>query len=76
MTYGEELIIQEAPQARTTTIQFLNFSARAWSHSTKDHFHDEWGFMTADDAGNVTLMTAGNNGTRLLDLPDQLIFFS
>uniref|UniRef100_A0A915CVK1 THAP4-like heme-binding beta-barrel domain-containing protein n=1 Tax=Ditylenchus dipsaci TaxID=166011 RepID=A0A915CVK1_9BILA len=41
MTYGEELIIAEAPKAKTTTAQFLNFTARAWSHSTKDHFHDE-----------------------------------
>uniref|UniRef100_A0A915CUU0 THAP4-like heme-binding beta-barrel domain-containing protein n=1 Tax=Ditylenchus dipsaci TaxID=166011 RepID=A0A915CUU0_9BILA len=46
MTYGEELIIAEAPKAKTTTAQFLNFTARAWSHSTKDHFHDEWGFTT------------------------------
>lgn len=38
------------------------FSARAWSHSTGDHFHDEWGFITADKGGKVTLITAGNNG--------------
>jgi hypothetical protein len=38
-------------------------SARAFSHSTKDSLHDEWGFMTIDDVGNVTLMTSGNNGT-------------
>ncbi|KAI6241006.1 THAP4-heme-bd domain-containing protein [Aphelenchoides fujianensis] len=50
MTYGEELIINEAPQARTTNVQ-----ARAWSHSTKDHFHDEWGFLTVDPNGNATL---------------------
>ncbi|KAH7697977.1 Protein C52G5.2 [Aphelenchoides avenae] len=62
MTFGEELIIQEAPQAKTTGAQFMNFSARAWSHSTKDHFHDEWGFLTVDANGNATLMTAGNNG--------------
>uniref|UniRef100_A0A915MBP8 Hypoxia up-regulated protein 1 n=1 Tax=Meloidogyne javanica TaxID=6303 RepID=A0A915MBP8_MELJA len=36
--------------------------ARAWSHSTKDHFHDEWGFITVEPNGNATLMTAGNNG--------------
>lgn len=44
-------------------IFFLYFSsARAWSHTTKDHFHDEYGFMTVDKNGNVTLMTTGNNG--------------
>ena len=26
MTYGEELIIAEAPQARTTTAQFFNYT--------------------------------------------------
>ncbi|KAI6215012.1 hypothetical protein M3Y94_00335100 [Aphelenchoides besseyi] len=62
MTYGEELTILEAPQARTTNVQFMNFTARAWSHSTKDHFHDEWGFLTVDPNGNATLMTTGNNG--------------
>ncbi|KAL7070467.1 hypothetical protein ACQ4LE_010579 [Meloidogyne hapla] len=62
MTYGEELNIQEAPMAGTTGVQFLNWSARAWSHSTKDHFHDEWGFITVEPNGNATLMTAGNNG--------------
>ncbi|CAI4233213.1 unnamed protein product [Auanema sp. JU1783] len=62
MTFGEELIINEAPIAKSANTQFLNFTARAWSHSTKDHFHDEWGFLTADKIGNVTLMTAGNNG--------------
>jgi len=62
MTYGEELLIAEAPRAHTTSSQFLNFSARAWSHSTKDHFHDEWGFLTVEPSGNVTLMTVGNNG--------------
>ncbi|KAI1725555.1 THAP domain-containing protein 4 [Ditylenchus destructor] len=62
MTYGEELIIAEAPMAKTTNAQFLNYSARAWSHSTKDHFHDEWGFITAEPSGNATLMTTGNNG--------------
>lgn len=62
MTYGEELVIQEAPIARSSGIQFLNFSARAWSHSTKDHFHDEWGFLTVNPSGNATLMTTGNNG--------------
>ncbi|CAD5221036.1 unnamed protein product [Bursaphelenchus xylophilus] len=62
MTFGEELIILEAPQARSTNVQFMNFTARAWSHSTKDHFHDEWGFLTVDPNGNATLMTAGNNG--------------
>ncbi|CAJ0569083.1 unnamed protein product, partial [Mesorhabditis spiculigera] len=62
MTFGEELKIMEAPLAKSANVQFLNFSARAWSHSTKDHFHDEWGFVTADPSGNVTLMTSGNNG--------------
>ncbi|GMT06290.1 hypothetical protein PENTCL1PPCAC_28464, partial [Pristionchus entomophagus] len=62
MTFGEELYILEAPSARSASLQFLNFSARAWSHSTKDHFHDEWGFLTVDATGNATLMTAGNNG--------------
>ncbi|KAF7632765.1 DUF1794 domain-containing protein [Meloidogyne graminicola] len=62
MTYGEELNIQEAPMAGTSGAQFLNWSARAWSHSTKDHFHDEWGFITVEPNGNATLMTAGNNG--------------
>uniref|UniRef100_A0A914CYA9 THAP4-like heme-binding beta-barrel domain-containing protein n=1 Tax=Acrobeloides nanus TaxID=290746 RepID=A0A914CYA9_9BILA len=62
MTYGEELIVLEAPMAKSTNVQFLNFSARAWSHTTKDHFHDEWGFITVDPNGNATLMTAGNNG--------------
>ncbi|KAK6766160.1 hypothetical protein RB195_025829 [Necator americanus] len=62
MTFGEELLIQEAPIAKSANVQFLNFSARAWSHSTKDHFHDEWGYMTVDNNGNATLMTAGNNG--------------
>uniref|UniRef100_A0A1I7XNN3 Hypoxia up-regulated protein 1 n=1 Tax=Heterorhabditis bacteriophora TaxID=37862 RepID=A0A1I7XNN3_HETBA len=62
MTFGEELYIQEAPMAKSANVQFLNFSARAWSHSTKDHFHDEWGFLTVDPTGNATLMTAGNNG--------------
>lgn len=40
----------------------IKFSARAWSHSTKDHFHDEWGFITMESNGNATLMTVGNNG--------------
>ncbi|KAL6723177.1 hypothetical protein Aduo_018207 [Ancylostoma duodenale] len=62
MTFGEELLIQEAPIAKSANVQFLNFSARAWSHSTKDHFHDEWGYMTVDNNGNATLMTTGNNG--------------
>uniref|UniRef100_A0A915BB55 THAP4-like heme-binding beta-barrel domain-containing protein n=1 Tax=Parascaris univalens TaxID=6257 RepID=A0A915BB55_PARUN len=62
MTFGEELHISEAPIAKSSNIQFLNFSARAWSHTTKDHFHDEWGFLTVDPTGNATLMTAGNNG--------------
>ncbi|VDN51497.1 unnamed protein product [Dracunculus medinensis] len=62
MTFGEELFIAEAPMAKSVSVQFLNFSARAWSHTTKDHFHDEWGFITADSNGNVTLMTTGNNG--------------
>jgi hypothetical protein len=26
MTYGEELTIAEAPQARTTNVQFMNFT--------------------------------------------------
>ncbi|WKX92539.1 hypothetical protein Q1695_010517 [Nippostrongylus brasiliensis] len=62
MTFGEELHIHEAPIAKSANVQFLNFSARAWSHSTKDHFHDEWGYLTVDGTGNATLMTAGNNG--------------
>jgi len=62
MTYGEEVIILEAPVSRSSGVRFYNFSARAWSHSTKDQFHDEWGFMTITDQGNVTLMTTGNNG--------------
>ncbi|CAJ0609134.1 unnamed protein product [Cylicocyclus nassatus] len=62
MTFGEELMIYEAPVAKSANVQFLNFSARAWSHSTKDHFHDEWGYMTVDNGGNATLMTTGNNG--------------
>ena len=62
MTFGEELHVLEAPSARSASLQFLNFSARAWSHSTKDHFHDEWGFLTVEHNGNATLMTAGNNG--------------
>ncbi|PIC19481.1 hypothetical protein B9Z55_025019 [Caenorhabditis nigoni] len=62
MTFGEELVINEAPIAKSANVQFLNFSARAWSHSTKDHFHDEWGFLTVDPVGNATLMTTGNNG--------------
>ncbi|VDL78955.1 unnamed protein product [Nippostrongylus brasiliensis] len=64
MTFGEELHIHEAPIAKSANVQFLNFSARAWSHSTKDHFHDEWGYLTVDGTGNATLMTAGNNGER------------
>lgn len=62
MTFGEELHIHEAPMAKSANVQFLNFSARAWSHSTKDHFHDEWGYLTVDGNGNATLMSAGNNG--------------
>jgi len=62
MTYGEEVIILEAPVSRSSGVRFYNFSARAWSHSTKDQLHDEWGFMTITDQGNVTLMTTGNNG--------------
>lgn len=62
MTYGEEVSILEAPVSRSSGIRFYNFSARAWSHSTKDQLHDEWGFMTITDQGNVTLMTTGNNG--------------
>jgi len=62
MTYGEELIIQEAPMAKSSGIRFLNFSAQAWSHSTKDHFHDESGFLTVNSNGNATFMTTGNNG--------------
>uniref|UniRef100_A0A915JYM8 THAP4-like heme-binding beta-barrel domain-containing protein n=1 Tax=Romanomermis culicivorax TaxID=13658 RepID=A0A915JYM8_ROMCU len=62
MNYGEELIIEEAPVAKSSGVRFLNFSARAWSHTTKDQLHDEWGFMTITEQGNVTLMTAGNNG--------------
>ncbi|PIO72956.1 hypothetical protein TELCIR_05090 [Teladorsagia circumcincta] len=64
MTFGEELNIDEAPIAKSINVQFLNFSARAWSHTTKDHFHDEWGYLTVDSNGNATLMTAGNNGER------------
>ncbi|CAD6193333.1 unnamed protein product [Caenorhabditis auriculariae] len=60
--FRKELIIDEAPVAKSANVQFLNFSARAWSHSTKDHFHDEWGYLTVDPAGNATLMTTGNNG--------------
>ncbi|VDP27363.1 unnamed protein product [Soboliphyme baturini] len=37
-------------------------SARAWSHTTKDHLHNECGYMTVDQHGTVTFMTAGNNG--------------
>uniref|UniRef100_A0A1I7VHQ9 DUF1794 domain-containing protein n=1 Tax=Loa loa TaxID=7209 RepID=A0A1I7VHQ9_LOALO len=66
MTFGEELIIAEAPLAKSVNVQFLNFSARAWSHTTKDHFHDEWGFITVDPSGNATLMTAGNNGRQIV----------
>jgi len=62
MNYGEELIVEEAPVAKSSGVKFLNFSARAWSHTTKDQLHDEWGFMTVNDNGNVTLMTTGNNG--------------
>lgn len=62
MNYGEELIVEEAPVAKSSGVKFLNFSARAWSHTTKDQLHDEWGFMTVNDQGNVTLMTTGNNG--------------
>lgn len=62
MTYGEEVSILEAPVSRSSGIRFYNFSARAWSHSTKDQLHDEWGFLTITDQGNVTLMTTGNNG--------------
>lgn len=47
---------------------FFFFRARAWSHSTKDRFHDEWGFMTVDPNGNVTLMTTGNNGIFFLKI--------
>jgi len=52
----------EAHVSRSSGVRFYNFSARAWSHSTKDQLHDEWGFMTITDQGNVTLMTTGNNG--------------
>ncbi|MFH4974244.1 hypothetical protein AB6A40_000953 [Gnathostoma spinigerum] len=62
MTYGEEVVIDLAPRAKSTDNQFYNFSARAWSHTTKDFFHNEWGFLSMDDSGNATLMTAGNNG--------------
>uniref|UniRef100_A0A0N5AY76 DUF1794 domain-containing protein n=1 Tax=Syphacia muris TaxID=451379 RepID=A0A0N5AY76_9BILA len=72
MTFGEEIEFSEAPIAASSNIQFLNYrqhlfcytfvAARAWSHSTGDHFHDEWGFITADQHGKVTLITAGNNG--------------
>jgi hypothetical protein len=50
------------PQITSQNFKIKISSARAWSHSTKDHFHDEWGYMTVDPNGNVTLMTAGNNG--------------
>uniref|UniRef100_A0A0K0FHP1 Si:ch211-105d4.5 (inferred by orthology to a zebrafish protein) n=1 Tax=Strongyloides venezuelensis TaxID=75913 RepID=A0A0K0FHP1_STRVS len=62
MAFGEEIHLYEAPVAKSGNVQFLNFTARAWSHTTKDHFHDEYGFMTVDKNGNVTLMTTGNNG--------------
>ncbi|KFD58354.1 hypothetical protein M513_00580, partial [Trichuris suis] len=62
MTFGEELIIQEAPVSVASGMRFLNFSARAWSHTTLDHLHDEWGYITVDPTGKVVLMTAGNNG--------------
>ncbi|CEF60230.1 Si:ch211-105d4.5 [Strongyloides ratti] len=62
MAFGEEIHLNEAPTAKSGKVQFLNFTARAWSHTTKDHFHDEYGFMTVDKNGNVTLMTTGNNG--------------
>ncbi|VDD89927.1 unnamed protein product [Enterobius vermicularis] len=70
MTFGEELEIAEAPIAQSSGVQFLNYSARAWSHSTGDHFHDEWGFITADKSDKVTLITAGNNGFTTYEVGD------
>uniref|UniRef100_A0AC35TVQ9 DUF1794 domain-containing protein n=1 Tax=Rhabditophanes sp. KR3021 TaxID=114890 RepID=A0AC35TVQ9_9BILA len=62
MTYGEELVIEEGEQSfHDSSKQFLNFSAKAWSHSNKDSFHNEWGFLTVE-GDVVTLMTAGGNG--------------
>ncbi|KRX98115.1 Uncharacterized protein T4B_8168, partial [Trichinella pseudospiralis] len=62
MTFGEELVIQDAPVSKASGIRFFNFSARAWSHTTRDHLHDEWGFLTVDPTGKAVLMTTGNNG--------------
>ncbi|KHJ44273.1 hypothetical protein D918_05627 [Trichuris suis] len=71
MTFGEELIIQEAPVSVASGMRFLNFSARAWSHTTLDHLHDEWGYITVDPTGKVVLMTAGNNGQLFAQLLNQ-----
>uniref|UniRef100_A0A914WZU1 THAP4-like heme-binding beta-barrel domain-containing protein n=1 Tax=Plectus sambesii TaxID=2011161 RepID=A0A914WZU1_9BILA len=62
MTYGEILTIAEAPVAAAAGISFLNYSAVSWSHSTKDHLHDEWGYLGVNRNGVATLMTTGNNG--------------
>ncbi|KAL1243248.1 Uncharacterized protein TSPI_03501 [Trichinella spiralis] len=69
MTFGEELVIQDAPVSKASGIRFFNFSARAWSHTTRDHLHDEWGFLTVDPTGKAVLMTTGNNVSFSRDLP-------
>uniref|UniRef100_A0A0N4ZQ35 DUF1794 domain-containing protein n=1 Tax=Parastrongyloides trichosuri TaxID=131310 RepID=A0A0N4ZQ35_PARTI len=64
MTFGEELEIREGYRAfvDNKNIHFLNFSAKAWSHTNKDQFHNEWGHFIANKNGEITLMTSGGNG--------------
>jgi len=62
MTYGENLTIQQAPLSYGTGYHFLNFTSRAWSHSTGDIFLDTYGYITVDHDGNVTMLSTGNNG--------------
>ncbi|CEF62761.1 Si:ch211-105d4.5 [Strongyloides ratti] len=64
MTFGEEIEIGEGYDTFVDNkiVHFLNFTAKAWSHTNKDQFHSEWGHLIANRNGQVTLMTSGGNG--------------
>lgn len=61
MTYGEVVTVAKAPRAVGGS-QLYNWTATSWAHSTKDHLHDEWGYIGIGNNGKAVLMTSGNNG--------------